>query len=298
MLFRFACVVCAIFALRIPALAAPALLYASEIAQVDVYDEYAAYPLPVAQLTTASGASSPLGLAVDVGGNLWVANGGGNGTNAVLEYAPGSPTPSFVIPEPDSEAPASIAVGSDGVVYVASYRAGSLHETIAEYASGSKTPRLKFLAPSSYLGGIALDAAGNLYVAYQLNDGRGGVERYKPNQSRGEDLGISLTSTGGIAFDPQGRLVALDSLARSVHVYALGTTKPLRTIRVDALLFYGTLALDRDGTRLYVAVGGGFCCGPAAIFAFDYKTGTQVGTITSGFPASYPATGLAVAPAR
>jgi streptogramin lyase len=297
---RLALVLAAIsFVAQRAAAATSPLLYASAIDSVDVFAQDPRYALPVAQLTAASGASAPAGLTVDPNGDVWVTNSGYNtGTaNGILEYLPGASEPSFEITESPQVAPTNVAVGSDGVVYVVNYGGGNVNNySIAAFAPGKQMP-FERLSGLGYIAGIAVDKQNDLYVAHSpANSNYGRIARFKPQHTQGEDLGIKQ-GYGAVLIDPHGDIVALDQSARTVNVYAPGTTKPERSFRVNALLFAaGSIALDGAGARLYVAVGGGFCCGPSGIYVFDYPTGRQIGDIVAGFPASYPPAGLAVSP--
>ncbi len=263
--------------------------------------------LPIGQLPLPSGYGSyPQGVGVDRGGNVWVAvpdNTNGVGPmNYVAEFPAGSGAPSFTIRLPDSDFPYYVTVDNERTVYVASASKGNgpYSTTVGEYASGMRTPFRSIVSPEA-IGGIAVDCGDDLYIDYQTASGAGRISYVKAGTDRGKDLGIALTSPGGVAIDPSGNVVALDQAARSVNIYAPGATAPERVIRINALIQplsvgINAIALDPQGSRLYVAVGGGFY-GPSGIYVYDYQTGVQIGDILAGFPASYEASGLAVSPA-
>ncbi|HKU80772.1 MAG TPA: hypothetical protein VJP76_01280, partial [Candidatus Tumulicola sp.] len=177
----------------------------SETGEVDLY----AFPLrtkpsPVGAIKT--GTYYPLGLAVDLSGNLYVAN---NGASSVTVYPPGGSSPSKTITDGIS-APRGIALDTDGTLYVANYSLSDYLGTVSVYPpgktspsyiinyggcpfglavykhnlyisdacdsqifavkKGSKTPKSLQLSNISFPLGIGFDSLGNLYVANASSD--------------------------------------------------------------------------------------------------------------------------------
>jgi hypothetical protein len=249
---------------------APAVVYASAQSSVNTYSENLSVDLPTAQLTSSI-PFVPGALTVDAPGNLWVVN------------------------------PAAFDQGENagtGTVSIATsvYDYAVVNSTISEYAHGSTTPFLKLTGFAS-IGGMAVDAQNDLYVSFTSNSAPGAhIRRFRARQRQSQQLNVALNSIGGLAIDASGNLVAFDPGAQKIDVFAAHSWKLLRTIAVDSPAApESSIALDRNGSHLYVVVGGG-SYGQSGIFVYDYASGRQAGDITAGFFSSFPASGLAVSP--
>ena len=229
--------------------------------------------------TIANGVSSSYNLTVDKAGTLYVQNN--NGT--IAEYAPGAQTPSKVLYETVNRGAAvGVAIGPDGTVY----SSDPLDGEIFIFANGSTSPTSTLLISSPL--GLAVSAKNVLYVDYTSSGGR--IEAYPDGKAPGKDLGISLSSIGGLAIDPSGNLLAGDQNAQKIDVFTIGSSKPLRTISTAPAYPY-QFTIDRKSNDLYVASGQ-----PAGVFVFDYTTGKPLGTVTEGFSSQDYTTGVAFGP--
>lgn len=197
--------------------------------------------------TTQSSLNSPLGLAFDSSGDLWVAD---EGNNRVLEFK--SPLvsnesaaleigqPDFVSNSSQSatlDSPDALAFDHTGDLWVTDSGNHRVLEfpspvTMGENAtivigqanfSSFSTSLSQSVIPSPY--GIAFDSSGNLWVA-DTYDGR--VLQFSPSFSDGENASLILGQTSynasvssptqsllvgpeAIAFDPSGNIWVLDS---------------------------------------------------------------------------------------
>lgn len=178
----------------------------------------------------ALGLDYPIGIVVDSGGNIYVANSGsGTGSvDSILVYPPDSVVPSKAIGlETTLVGPAGIAVDISGAIYVANQENGQgALDSVNVYPPGSYAnvapsaaivgTRTKLAQPS----GIITDSRGNLYVANAEGgpDGHGSIAVYRTSSRgnvapsammAGDKTGLS--SPTGIAFDSSGRLYVANS---------------------------------------------------------------------------------------
>jgi NHL repeat len=109
----------------------------------------------------------PVGVAVDVSGNIYVAN---LGNNTVTKYAASGGAPTLTITT-DLSFPYGVAVDASGNIYVANYD----NNTVTKYAPGGGAPTLTISSGLSVPPGVAVDASGNIYVA---NLGNNTVTKY------------------------------------------------------------------------------------------------------------------------
>jgi hypothetical protein len=200
----------------------------------------------------------PTGLAADAYGNLYIAD---TGNDTIRVYSggnvatlAGSPQASGSIDATGSAArfsgPTALAVGADGTVYVAD----TGNDTIRKITTGGVVTTLagsagqagsmdgtgsvaRFSAPV----GIAVDAAGNVYVA---DSGNYTVRKITPGgvvttfagtvgqsaSTDGTGAAASFTQVGGLAFDPSGNLYVGDAAVREItpggNVTTLGPIVP------------------------------------------------------------------------
>ena len=177
--------------------------------------------------STISGASTglavPYGIAVDSGGNIYVANDGSTigVSDSVTVYAPGTsgnvaPGRTITGASTGLDSPGGIAVDSSGNLYVTND--GSLYggaDSITVYAPGSNGNAV----PSATLfalgldtpAGIAVDSGGNLYVSNggSTDGDLGSVTVYPPDNTLpsatiGSDTGLDEPS--GITVDSSGNI--------------------------------------------------------------------------------------------
>jgi len=130
-------------------------IYGQTVAVTQAPSNYVAVT-PVATLIS-SGLSSPYGVAVDSGGNVYIAD---TGDNAIKEWSP-STTNLITLVSSNMQSPGGVAVDNKGNVYIAD----TGDSAIKEWQPG--TSNLITLVSSSLSSpeGIAVDAAGNVYIA-------------------------------------------------------------------------------------------------------------------------------------
>jgi sugar lactone lactonase YvrE len=276
----------------------PARLYAGGPIRnaVDVYPAFANNPNPVGEIVT--GLSAPTGVAVDTAGNVYVCNNAGKYAQGkstvwtVTVYKRGQTAP-FRTYSDGVWSPVDVAVAPDGTAYIANYSSA-----VTVYPPNGVHPSRTLVAPSGKAPvGIALDAAGDVFVSY-VNLGSGGVVyEYAPGQNTGSNLGIVFAGDPhGLAVDREGNLVVAVSKAPSsgslIEVFAPGSAILKMTMSGPFQPFM--LAFSRNGRRLFAAdFGSGNNDG--GVFEYSYPSGTFVARYTKGAGAS--AYGVAIDPA-
>jgi len=233
------------------------------------------------------GIDGPLGLFVDAKHNIYVANT----LNAtVTVYPRGASAPSETLE--NAGAPIDVVAGHDGTVYVANVqevfsRTGG--GSVLEYPSGKTKPSKTIVTfeKKSWPRALALDAAGDLFVAYNHNYGAswkpdGRILEFAPGSSSGRDLGIRVGEAGGLAVDKQNNLVLVQYgnsyyFPPNVDIFPPGSKKPSKQIPFP----YGypgyDVALNESNTEMWLS-----CPSLAAVFGVTYPGGKLADTITSG----------------
>ncbi len=178
-----------------------------------------------------SGLNSPIGIASDAHGNLWVADAG---TNSVYAFAPGMNTPiaaDTIHPNPSVTGNVLIAFDKSGVLWVSNESAN----VVQSYSAGSSVPIAVVGGSPSQLNGpegIAFDSAGNLWVANDNNT----ILSFAPGTSTPVAsktiAGTPSTLNGpyGINFDSAGNLWIGNFMGNDVLEFAAGSSAPTATI--------------------------------------------------------------------
>ena len=143
----------------------------------------------------------------------------------------------------------------------------------------------------TYPEGLAFDYSRHLYAAWNQNNGStlaGHVSKCERLRSVCADQGIVEGQSGGLALDSSANLILGDQTHAAMNVYAPGATSPTRTISTPGHDPY-TFALDKAEKTLYVAN-----IDTGQVLTYDYASGTQTGTISSGLKSAW---GVALSPA-
>jgi hypothetical protein len=246
--------------------------YASKIV---IYPAHQSNPAPTGEIT--SGVSYPYNLAVDDAGTLYVQNN----NNTIAEYPKGASVPSKTLEEPpagpgDLGTGICVTVGRDGTVYAADHYAGQVYE----FAGASTTPTTTLHVSEAF--GLALDKENDLYVGWSNSSSgaAGHVMEFKPGDTTGHDLGISVALSGGLAVDSDNHLLVGDQGNDVVDVFKRKASEPFRTIDTSPNAPY-QFAFDHAGNNLYLVSGT-----PAEVYVYDYATGALGWTVTDGLPGS------------
>ena len=142
--------------------------------------------------TVASGLTDPTGLAVDAAGNLYIADTNGGVVDKL--------TPSGVRTtiDPGINSPQFITVDGAGNVDVSAWDSG-----IFQIAPNGLVTVIVPATPSLYYFGMAIDAAGNLYVS---RDGSGAIQNQVAEFPRASPPAVTFPTTAGgstSTADPQ-----------------------------------------------------------------------------------------------
>jgi hypothetical protein len=189
------------------------LYVATAAAQVFVF----AHPVGSASTPTATinlpGGTDPLFIAIDTGGNLWVADS--NGVNVYEFTGPfvgtSTPVPAKTL-NTDIVSASGIAFDAAGNLYVADSVTGDI-EIFAAPLSNGETPNAAKLTGAGNVREIAFDQSGNLYAG-QFG---GTILRYNAPTAGGGAPSITDASTGiasayFLAIDAAGNLYVTDGL--------------------------------------------------------------------------------------
>ena len=265
---------------RTPAIsqARSATLYVSSFQNSTVTE----YSLPggtvIGTLGTPEGIYGPGGLFF-TSGHLYVPTG-----PYVLLFPAGSPTPSLRLEETDISGAfgGDVTVGKDGTVYDVNLVNDACGVGEFEvFEKGQTRPAYAVNMESQYSISATLDASNSLFVAYvPYKIGR--IEAYAFGAQTGKNTPWHLKTPGGIVFDKDGNLVAVDGTR--IIVFAPRTHKPIR--RFGSLQSGQFLAFDKTQTVLYVADSAA-----NQVDEFDYASGKLLGSLSSPDP-----TGVAVDP--
>lgn len=248
---------------------------------IKIYKQKGTNQSPIGQIT--SGLSGVDGLATDLQKNLYACNFG-NGT--VTVYAPGGTTPSKTLTGAGS--PIDAVVAKDGTVYVSNFNSGT-NGAVYGYQNGSTTPTetVVTFGAGSFPEGLAIDSKGNLYIAFNTNDGE--VLKWTPGDPSTVNLGIHVGYVGGLTTDKNDNLLLVDQNVPGVDVFPPGAVNPSQQITGFHLAF--DLALNKKNTELFVTTPFG---SPPSVSRVSYPAGTIDDTITSGLSSAF---GVATSPA-
>lgn len=222
---------------------------------------------PMGKIT--DGINGPEGLAVDGKANLYVTNTSGN---TVTEYAAGSTKPSFTY-SADLSSPGSVAVDKKQNVYVTNLSPAS----VTIFGQHSNTPKLQITSNLTFPIDVAVDARGDVYVTtYNADRTAGEIIEYGPGSSQGSSLGIATKVPGGIAIDKAGDIVTADPGIPAVLVFPKGKTVASKIFAQNEI-YPDPVRLTQDEKLVYVGdtVGN-------SVYAYDYRSGKLVDTITDG----------------
>jgi DNA-binding beta-propeller fold protein YncE len=194
---------------------------------------------PVTTLVSL-GLASPIGVAVDASGNVYIAD---DNDNTITEWTASSDTSSTLISSGLSK-PAGVAVGIAGNVYVAD----TFNNAIEEWTASNKTVSTLISSGLSHPSGVAVDGAGNVYIA---DTGNGAVKEWTAADSNVVTLVSSnLNDPSGVAVDSAGNIYIADTGNSAVKEWTAATSN--LTTLVSGLNQPNGVSVDGSG-NVYIA---------------------------------------------
>jgi sugar lactone lactonase YvrE len=251
--------------------------------------------------TTVMASNSPVGVAVDTAGNLYVAS---RSDWAVHQYAPNGSGYLYLGDVVNGFLPGGVAVDGAGTVYASEDYLQAFYKFVPN-GSGGFTRSVNLASGLSYPTGTAVDGVGNIYIAdrstsliVQLTAGSTGFSKV--------NIGASATRTFPFTFDSAGTIAAPDVLTSgasgmdfvdagtgscttngTTHAYAAGDT-----CTVD-VKFTPQLPGKRQGAAVLKTAGGatiasayvyGVGVGPQAVFLPGTTSNLNSGSTHLSFP--------------
>lgn len=218
-----------------------------------------------------TGLNQPGGITLDAQGNLYAANAG-----SITVYAPGATGNATPVRTITAAAGVNlgnafgVVVDAAGLLYVADGQAPGSILVYAANANGAATPVRTITGASTGLGlpeGVALDGAGNIYVA---NTSNSTVTVYAPNADGDATPIATIPTTSGLGVLDSPTAIALDGVGNvyvanqggsgSLNIYApLTSGTPLAftaTITGASTGLSSATGVALDGGLIYVGNSG------------------------------------------
>lgn len=219
---------------------------------------------------------NPGAIAVGSRGTLFVVSQTNNSMQLYRAKATGSSKP-FRQLKFDFQ-PTSVAVDSKGYMYVG----GSTNGFVSVYvpsAHGFATPIQKIALPDRHaaINGVAVDAAGNLYMSDTNEISEFSTPTTNPTLQRAIIGNGQQASPSGMSFDASGELYAANTQNGNILAYsptANGTSPADRLISSNGPSVQAPLSTAVKGTTLYTNSGVQFF-GTPSVFVFDATQGAQ-----------------------
>jgi sugar lactone lactonase YvrE len=224
---------------------------------------------PSSEITgSGTGLNQDEALAINIAGDVFVAN---EGSDSVEEFGPGTSgnaTPIATISGSDTGLvnPAGIALTAAGDIYVANAVSDDEIGTIVEFAPGAdgnatpintlSVPEADFATP---VNGLAFNSAGDLFVSSQANDL---IYEFAPGASGSANPIAEIDSSAfdgptDVAIDPSGDLWVANSYGGNILEFAPGANgpaNPINTISGSNTQLVRPYGLTFDGSgNLWVA---------------------------------------------
>lgn len=198
----------------------------------------------------ASGLRSPLGVAVDSSGAVYIAD---SANNRILKEVSGISGYTQSVVADGLLAPTGVAVDASGNVYIAD--TGNNRIVLETLASGSYTQSVVASGLSAPQG-VALDAAGNVYLSDTQNS-RVLKETVSGSSYTQTSLGSGFSRPEGITVDASGNVYVVDNGTGKIYKETLSGGTYTQSVVFSALTSYTGLTSDTSGNLYLVASANG-----------------------------------------
>jgi serine/threonine-protein kinase len=168
-----------------------------------------------------TGLRGPSGVAVDAAGNVYVAD---SSNSRVLKLAAGSDTQTELPLTQLTGFAAGIAVDTAGNLYAGAFDA-NCKGRVLQLAAGSNTQTLLPFTGLCYPIGVAVDAAGNVYVTSLVK-----VLKLAAGSNTQTELPLTVGSAAGVAVDAAGAVYVADAHIGSDRVVKLAAGSNTQTV--------------------------------------------------------------------
>ncbi|HLY01149.1 MAG TPA: hypothetical protein VKR56_01485 [Candidatus Cybelea sp.] len=187
-----------------------------------------------------TGLSNPERLFVDAKGNVYATN---LGNSTITAYKPGATSPFLTISD-GVDRPTGLTVDVAGNVYCANVG----NDTITVYKRGKTSPSLTISVPGGSPQYLATDKSDNLYASVGSE-----VIEFPQGSTSGTNLGLAVTSPGGLEVDKLGDIIVIDGES-TIDYFPAGETEPSK--QISAPYAFG-LSLSKNEKELYVSLESG-----------------------------------------
>jgi streptogramin lyase len=194
-----------------------------------------------APVLITTGLSNPTGVAIDNSGNVYIAD---NGHLAIKKWTATNNTVSTLISMPaPSQNPWGVAVDGAGIVYFGLEHYG----TVYQWTPATSNLTAIMNQPPSSAFGVAVDDAGNVYVA----DGQSSIREWKASDGSVTSVGTGLTTPYGIAVDAAGNVYFTDGNNSALRKWSVASNT-VSTLVSSGLNNPRGVAVDQAG-NVYIA---------------------------------------------
>lgn len=202
-----------------------------------------------------TGLTYPSAVAVDASGNVYLTD---TGNDRVVKLAAGS-NEQTVLPFTGLHSPRSVAVDTFGNVYITDYVTAATDfsvpsSQVVKLAAGSNEQTVLPFTGLQSPGGVAVDTAGNVYVADNTRGATSDVVKMAAGSNEQTVLPFTgITSANAVAVDGAGSVYVNDGPNNRVVKLAAGSTDQT-VLPLTGLEFPDALAVDATGD-VYVIDG-------------------------------------------